>query len=191
MRMSAGTMRIPAIIGWMLLALTAGLAPAQADKRVALVIGNGAYTQVDHLANPANDAAAMAGLFKAAGFDVVEQRTDLGLAAMRRALRDFSLRVRDADVAIVFFAGHGIEMNGSNYLIPVDAVLERDIDVEDETLSLDRVNQIIEPARGLHLIILDACRDNPFARNIKRTVARREIRRGLAPWRIARSRLIP
>jgi hypothetical protein len=89
---------------------------------------------------------------------------DLGAAHMRRALRDFSDEVRDADIAVVFYAGHGMEMNGINYLFPVDSVLERDIDVADETVSLSRVNQILEPAKHLRLIILDACRDNPFVR---------------------------
>ena len=76
--------------------------------------------------------------------------------------------------------GHGIEVNGTNYLIPVDAALERDIDVEDETVSLDRVTQILEQAKRLRLVILDACRDNPFVRSMKRTVANRSIGRGLA-----------
>ena len=84
---------------------------------------------------------------------------------MRRALRDFSDEVRDSDIALIFYAGHGIEVNGTNYLIPVDAALERDIDVEDETISLDRVLQMLEHAKRLRLVILDACRDNPFVRS--------------------------
>src|SRR6476661_6164755 len=144
-----------------------GLLPsvACADKRVALIIGNGAYTKVEPLANPAKDAAAMAALLREAGFDVVDVRTDLPIVNMRRALRDFSDGVREADIAIVYFAGHGIEVNGTNYLIPVDAELERDIDVEDETVTLDRVTQILEPAKRLRLVILDACRSNPYLRS--------------------------
>jgi uncharacterized caspase-like protein len=80
----------------------------------------------------------------------------------------------------VFYAGHGIEVNGTNYLIPVDAALERDLDVEDEAISLDRVTQILDPAKRLRMIILDACRDNPFLRSMKRTVSNRSIGRGLA-----------
>jgi len=76
--------------------------------------------------------------------------------------------------------GHGIEMNGTNYLVPVDAVLEKDIDVEDETVSLDRVSQIIEQAKRLRVVIIDACRDNPFASGMKRTIGTRSIGRGLA-----------
>src|SRR5438552_8079151 len=84
---------------------------AHADKRVALVIGNGDYGKVGKLPNPARDASAVEALLRAVGFDVVEAKNDLGAAAMRRTLRDFSDRVRDADIAVVFYAGHGIEVN--------------------------------------------------------------------------------
>jgi uncharacterized caspase-like protein len=154
--------------------------PAAADKRVVLVIGNSAYQNVTRLANPANDAAAMTELFKQAKFDVVDFRRDLKASEMRRALRDFSDQTRDADVAVVYFAGHGIEVDGTNYLIPIDAVLERDIDIYDETFALDRVLLSVEPAKQLRLVILDACRDNPFAKTMKRTIGSRSIGRGLA-----------
>ena len=153
---------------------------AYAEKRVALVIGNGAYLKVSKLSNPTRDAAAVGAMFKTAGFDAVEVRSDLGGSAMRRALRDFSDVARDADVAVVFYAGHGIEVNGTNYLIPVDATLERDLDVEDEAVPLERLSQILEQAKRLRLVILDACRDNPFARSMRRTVSSRSIGRGLA-----------
>jgi uncharacterized caspase-like protein len=154
--------------------------PAFAEKRVALVLGNAAYQNVAPLANPVNDSARIAATLKAAGFDVVDSRRDLPAAETKRALRDFADRARDADIAVVYYAGHGIEVNGSNYLIPVDARLERDTDVYDEALSLDRVLIAIEPAKKLRLVILDACRDNPFAKSMKRTVATRAIGRGLA-----------
>ena len=109
---------------------------AHAEKRVALVIGNGAYANVPKLNNPTNDAAAMEIMFRAAGFETVVRANDLGVAAMRRALRDFSNTAHDADLAVVFYAGHGIEVSGTNYLIPIDAVLERDIDARDEAVSL-------------------------------------------------------
>lgn len=152
--------------------------PALADKRIALVIGNSAYSRAPKLANPGHDAIAMEAMLKAAGFDRVERASDVGAAAMRRALRNFADLANDADVAVVFYAGHGIEVAGVNYLIPVDAVLERDIDVQDEAISLDRLNQILEPVRRLRLIILDACRDNPFARSMRRTIATRSVRSG-------------
>jgi Caspase domain len=154
--------------------------PAFAEKRVALVIGNAAYQNVEKLPNPANDGATIAATLKDAGFDVVDSRHDLPAAETRSALRDFADRARDADIAVVFYAGHGIEVDGANYLIPVDAKLERDTDVYDEAFSLDRVLLAIEPAKKLRLVILDACRDNPFSKNMKRTVASRAIGRGLA-----------
>ena len=154
--------------------------PAFAEKRVALVLGNGAYKNVTPLPNPVNDAATVAATLKNAGFDVVDSRHDLPAVETRRALRDFADRARDADIAVVYYAGHGMEVDGTNYLIPVDAKLERDTDVYDEALSLDRVLVAIEPAKRLRLVILDACRDNPFSKNMKRTVASRSIGQGLA-----------
>jgi uncharacterized caspase-like protein len=154
--------------------------PASAAKRVALVLGNSAYQNVARLPNPVNDGAAIAATLKDAGFDVVDSRHDLQAAETRRALRDFADRARDADIAVVYYAGHGIEVDGTNYLIPVDAKLERDTDVYDEAFSLDRVLLAIEPAKQLRLVILDACRDNPFAKIMKRTVASRAIGSGLA-----------
>jgi uncharacterized caspase-like protein len=154
--------------------------PAWAAKRVALVLGNSAYQNVARLPNPVNDGAAIAATLKDAGFDVVDSRHDLMAAETRRALRDFADRARDADIAVVYYAGHGIEVDGTNYLIPVDARLERDTDVYDEAFSLDRVLLAIEPAKRLRLVILDACRDNPFAKVMKRTVASRAIGQGLA-----------
>src|SRR6478752_10673523 len=170
------------LVRWMLAAAASLLVcgPALAEKRVALVLGNSAYQNVAPLANPANDSARIASTLKDAGFDVVDSRRDLSAADTRRALRDFADRSRDADIAVVYYAGHGIEVDGGNYLIPVDAKLERDTDVYDEALSLDRVLLAIEPAKRLRLVILDACRDNPFSKVMKRTVASRAIGQGLA-----------
>ncbi|HEV7600200.1 MAG TPA: caspase family protein [Bradyrhizobium sp.] len=161
-------------------ALLLACQPAWAAKRVALVLGNSAYQNVARLPNPVNDGAAIAATLKDAGFDVVDSRHDLMAAETRRVLRDFADRARDADIAVVYYAGHGIEVDGTNYLIPVDARLERDTDVYDEAFSLDRVLLAIEPAKRLRLVILDACRDNPFAKIMKRTVASRAIGQGLA-----------
>ena len=172
-------MRFIVALLFVIVALSVGSAPAQAEKRVALVIGNSNYSKVGALPNPGRDAGAMGELFRRMGFERVDVRTDLGQAGLRKALREFSQSVRDADIAVVFYAGHGIEVAGTNYLIPVDAVLDRDIDVEDEAVSLDRVNQVIEPARRLRLVIVDACRDNPFAPAMRRS-ATRSIGRGFA-----------
>ncbi|MBR0914198.1 caspase family protein [Bradyrhizobium japonicum] len=154
--------------------------PAWAGNRVALVIGNSAYKNAAPLSNPVNDAAIVEATLKNAGFDVVQTRRDLQAIEMRRTLRDFADQARDADVAVIYYAGHGMEIEGTNYLIPVDATLERDTDVYDEAFSLDRVMLAIEPARQLRLVILDACRNNPFSEKMKRTVGSRSISRGLA-----------
>ena len=162
------------------LATWLGIGSAHAEKRVALVMGNSAYKNVAKLANPVNDAALVGGMFKKAGFDAVDVKLDLNVVDMRKALREFGSKAREADVAVIYYAGHGIELDGTNYLIPTDATLETDTDVLDEAFPLDRVLFAIEPAKQLRLVILDACRDNPFAKTMKRTVASRAIGRGLA-----------
>jgi len=153
--------------------------PAFAEKRIALVIGNSGYEKVASLPNPTNDASAMSAMLKGAGFDVVDLKLDLKANEMRRALRSFADNARDADVAIVYFAGHGIEIEGVNYLIPVDAVLERDIDAFDEAIPLDRILTVIEPVKKLRLVILDACRDSPFRKTKRNNRASRGVGRGL------------
>jgi uncharacterized caspase-like protein len=177
-------MNWPRFFGLRHLLLAAGLVmacePAFAEKRVALVLGNSAYQNVAPLSNPANDAALIAQTLKDSGFDVVDARYDLPALETRRALREFADRARDADIAVVYYAGHGIEVDGQNYLVPVDAKLERDTDVYDEGFSLDRVMVAVEPAKQLRLVILDACRDNPFAKVMKRTLATRAVGLGLA-----------
>ena len=154
--------------------------PAFAERRIALVIGNSAYERVPQLTNPANDATAMAEMFKKAGFDHVALKLDIKATEMRRALRDFADDSRSADFAIIYFAGHGMEIEGTNYLIPIDAVLERDIDAFDEAIPLERLLNVIDPAKQLRLVILDACRDNPFAKSMKHAIVSRAIDRGLA-----------
>lgn len=153
---------------------------AWAEKRVALVIGNSGYQNVTKLDNPSKDAAAVAEMFRSAGFDVVDARNDLGVLNFKRAIRDFFNTVRTADIAVVYYAGHGIEVSGTNYLIPVDAKLATDYDAEDEAVALDRIIRALEPAKRLRLVILDACRDNPFQRKMQRTVAMRGLGSGLA-----------
>ena len=160
--------------------LMAGSGQSFAQKRVALVIGNSEYQHAPKLSKPANDANAIGTMLEGAGFDVVERRNDLTSMDLRRALRDFSQRVRGADMAVVFYSGHAIEVGGRNFLVPIDAKLDRDIDVEDEAISLDRLMNMVEPARRLRLVILDACRDNPFVERMKRNITSRSIGRGLA-----------
>ena len=177
-------MRVRGLIGSLKYLLAAALilicGPAFADKRVALVLGNSAYQNVPPLSNPVNDAALMAQTLKDAGFDMVDFRKDLSALETRRTLREFADKASGADIAVIYYAGHGIEVDGSNYLIPVDARLERDNDVYDEAFSLDRVLVSVESTKKLRLVILDACRDNPFTQTMKRTLATRSIGRGLA-----------
>lgn len=118
-------MRLLRFVVLVLLALAAFDRPALANKSVALVIGNSAYEHVQRLTNPEADSSAVAESFRSAGFEVVELRKNLTVSNMRRALRDFADTVKDADVAVVYFAGHGLEIDGTNYLVPVDAVLAR------------------------------------------------------------------
>src|SRR5215216_7548885 len=169
---------VAALAGLVLLPLSSGTALAQ--KRVALVIGNGAYQNVAKLPNPIKDANAVAAMFKKAGFDWVKMRQDVGNLEFKRALREFNDAAQDADVAVVYYAGHGIQVRDMNYMIPVDAKLATEVDAEDEAVSLERIVMALEPAKRLRLVILDACRDNPFARTMKRRVATRAIGGGLA-----------
>jgi uncharacterized caspase-like protein len=152
---------------------------ALAAKRVALVIGNSAYRSVAPLANPSRDAKAMAEMLKKAGFDVVDAHLDVQHLEFKRALRRFEDASNGAEIAVIYYGGHGIEIGGTNYLIPVDAKLANDRDAEDEAVSLDRLVLSAQPAQQLRLIILDACRDNPFLKTMKRQRPTRSITRGL------------
>ncbi|MGA8498088.1 MAG: caspase family protein [Xanthobacteraceae bacterium] len=140
---------------------------AFAERRVALVIGNSAYQHVPALGNPAKDAHAIAAMFQKAGFDVVDTQYDAGDLQLKRAIGQFEDAAADADIAVVYYAGLGIGIGGANYLIPVDAKLENDRDADGEAVSLQRLADAVGKARRLRLVIVDACRDNPFARTIK------------------------
>ncbi len=153
---------------------------ASAAGRVALVIGNSAYQNVPKLPNPVKDATAIAAVFRQANFDTVIVRQDVGRRELRQALHEFLEAAARADIAVVYYAGHGLQMNGVNYIIPVDARLATDFDVEDEAISVDRILGALEPVKRLRMILLDACRDNPFEKTMKRRVAFRAVERGLA-----------
>lgn len=159
--------------------LIADAAPAQAERRVALVIGNGQYQGVPKLANPVNDATALAETLKKLGFDQVTLRTDLGRDQFNSALRDFAREADRADWAVIYYAGHGMEIGGINYMIPVDAKLATDRDIEFEAIDLNKVLTSVDSAAKLKLVVLDACRDNPFVNQMKRSVGSRSIGRGL------------
>jgi uncharacterized caspase-like protein len=179
-RRKEGSMRC-VVRGLVLLALCCAIVALQAqmalaEKRVALVIGNGKYVHGGVLPNVPNDAEAIGALFRAAKFDV-DVRHNLGAADLRAAVRKLSEKAADADVVALFYAGHGMEVGQANYLLPVDERLATAFDIEDETMSLERVLQAMTPARRLRLVILDACRANPF---LNSTVATRTVGNGLA-----------
>ncbi len=153
---------------------------AWAAKRVALLIGNEKYQATSQLNNPANDVGLMKASFEAAGFDSITTVVDVTRQDMVKALRDFEDAATGAEVAIVYYSGHGMEMNGTNYLLPVDVRLKTDKDVEDEAIPLDRVQRSLEGASKLKLIILDACRNNPFEQSMTRSISTRAVSRGLA-----------
>ena len=159
-----------------LAALGHGAAPTVATAdRVALVIGNSAYEHTSELPNPVNDATAMRDALTRLGFDVVFRR-DADEDAMEDALGAFEEMSAGADLAVVFYAGHGMEMNGDNYLVPVDARLSSAAAVGRETVALDDVLNAVAEART-RIVILDACRNNPFARSMRGAV-RANVRSG-------------
>ena len=171
-----GLWRRAATVAVVLVTFTWFPATAAAADRVALVVGNSEYVHAGRLPNPVNDANAVSESFERLGFEVTTV-LDADMAEMNEALRIFSRQGATADVAAVFYAGHGIEVDGVNYLVPVDAQLERDTDVRFENITLDMVLQATEGA-SLRLVILDACRNNPLARTMQRTARTRSISRG-------------
>ena len=170
--------------------LLAGLAaslllalPAQAEKRVALVVGNSNYKEVGQLANPVNDANAIASALKSSGFEVIVG-VDVDKRAFDNKVRDFAGLLESADAAIFFYAGHGLQVAGRNYLIPVDAHLqgERDLDFDAENLDFILKQMELGRADKTNIVFLDACRDNPFSQNLARSMGTRStsIGKGLA-----------
>src|SRR5246500_5719156 len=164
---------------------------ALADKRVAFVVGNGAYKNVAQLPNPPIDAKAMAGVLRNVGFEVVEG-TNLARDKMTEKLLDFGKRAQGADVAVFYYAGHGIAIGGTNYLLPVDADIKSEMDVKlGAAINIDlTLDQTMGDAR-VKLVFLDACRDNPFAAKIKSTATRSvSVGQGLAEMKSGEGTLI-
>lgn len=154
--------------------------PVDLGRRAALVIGNSSYRMVASLPNAVSDSVAIAEALRETGFQVVINKSDLSREEMVSALQAFQEEADRSDWAVVYYAGHGIELGGTNYLIPVDARLRSDRDVPDEAVSVDRVLLATEGAKKLRLVILDACRENPFVPQMRRTLSTRSIGRGLA-----------
>jgi hypothetical protein len=165
---------------------------AHADKRVAFVVGNGAYQNVAPLPNPAIDAKSIAKLLRSVGFDVVEG-ANLTRDKMTERLLEFGKKAEGADVALFFYAGHGIAVNGTNYLLPVDADLKSEMDVKlGSAINVDvTLEQTMADAK-VKLVFLDACRDNPFAAKIRSAKATRSlsVASGLAEMKSGEGTLI-
>jgi len=156
-------------------------AVALSERRVALVIGNNAYQSVPSLANPVNDAKAVANALRAVGFAEVRELYDGDLASFGKALKEFGDLAAAADWAVIYYAGHGVEVGGTNYLIPVDAKLEQQTHVEDEAMPLSRLLSKASAASKMQLVILDACRNNPFVAKMRSaSKSTRSISPGLA-----------
>jgi tetratricopeptide (TPR) repeat protein len=155
-------------------------AVANGEARLALVIGNSGYTAVAKLPNPERDADTIAAALQADGFTVTKV-DNLARSDFIAAINRFSDNAARADWAVIYFAGHGLQLDGTNYLIPIDAKLNADRDVQDEAIALDRVINAVAGARRLGLVIVDACRNNPFLNKMHFTVASRAAHtRGLA-----------
>ena len=148
---------------------------AQAEKRVALVIGNSAYQHTPKLANPRNDATDMVAALKKLGFQVIEG-FDLDKAAFDRKVRDFATALSGAQAGVFFYAGHGLQVAGQNYLVPIDAQLTTAAALDFEMVRLDLVHRTMERETKTNILFLDACRDNPLARNLARAMGTRSTR---------------
>jgi hypothetical protein len=153
---------------------------APTGKRVALIMGNARYKYGSSLKNAIRDAQLLASTLRNVGFQTVIIKTDLTREATIQTLRGFATIADSADWAVVYYAGYGIEFSGVNYIIPVDAQLKADRDIDLETVNIGQVLNMIEGAKRLRVVILDACRDNPFASQMRRTMASRSLGRGLA-----------
>ena len=163
-RASADSIPTPSVT-----APSAAPAAAAQGRRVALVIGNAAYRNVPALFNPEHDAEAIASSLRATGFEKVTVASDVSREQMVDALRTFATEAEQADWAVVYYSGHGLEVNGTNYLVPVDAKISSDRDVQFAAVPLDQVMASVEGAKKLKLVLLDACRNNPFVPQMRRT----------------------
>src|ERR1700682_2611497 len=153
---------LAAVIGGAILSMLLPPDRAWAEKRVALVVGNSTYQTVPQLPNPSRDASAVAKMFKDAGFDSVDVQLNVGNLEFKRSIRKFEALADHADIAVVYYAGHGLEIGGINSLIPVDARLASDRDADDEAIPLERLLSSADGAKRLRLILVAGCRDNTF-----------------------------
>ncbi len=166
----------PLVVAVVAVVIFAGPSILLADSRVALVVGNSAYAHSRRVPNPDNDVRGMSAALRRLGLEVTVE-LDAGRVELTEALRAFTRQSAGAEVSLVFWAGHGIEMDGVNYIVPVDARLERDVDVRFETVTVDDP-LVSTSGASLRLIILDGCRNNPLARSMQRTAVFRSVSGG-------------
>ncbi len=158
----------------------AGAATAGVDKKVALVIGNSNYVHTVVLPNPARDGQLMAATLRNAGFQVIDG-FDLDKAHMTSLIDQFTEAAYDADIALIYYAGHGLQVDGQNYLIPVDVKLERAAQLQTRTVTVEDLMRALPPDPAVSMILLDACRDNPLSRSLAAALpATRSMGSGLA-----------
>ncbi len=157
------------------------ITPALAEKRVALVIGNAKYQHTVELKNPTNDARAVADALKSVGFEVIEG-LDLTEIGMQKAVSEFSAKLQTADVGLLYYAGHGLQVDGRNYLVPVDASLDNELQLQFQTISTNLILNVMESGKRISILLLDACRNNPLAEHLSRSLGTRgtTLGRGLA-----------
>jgi hypothetical protein len=167
------------VVGFVIFLMT--FSAAYAENRVALVIGNGAYKNVPKLPNPAKDASDVAAALAKSGFDVIFE-TNLDQIGMQEASIRFAREARTADVALFYYSGHALQFAGVNYLVPIDAELRDEADLR-RMARADQILADLQQAKNLRILVLDSCRDNPFAEDLKRSIGRARsanIGRGLA-----------
>ncbi|HEY6256822.1 MAG TPA: caspase family protein, partial [Xanthobacteraceae bacterium] len=167
------------LIGLAILAVPHG--EASADQRVALVIGNGGYAHASHLLNPPHDAEDVAAALKQSGFETIVG-VDLDQAAMQDTVIRFARAARSADIALFYYSGHAMQYAGINYLMPIDANLADEADLR-RMVRVDDILADLQQAKSLRILVLDSCRDNPLAEELKRSIGRTRgvsIARGLA-----------
>lgn len=160
-------------------ALFASLVPSLAEKRVALVIGNSTYQNVPALKNPKNDATDTSRALKRLGFEVIEG-IDLDHQSMQKRIRQFSRALKGADIGLFYYAGHGLQVNGENYLAPVNTTLSDENDLDFETIKLNLILRQMKRSARINLVFLDACRDNPMGQSLSANSRSANIGRGLA-----------
>ena len=177
----AGSWITSGLAAFLALGFTIASAAADIEKRVALVIGNGGYLSAPHLDNPVNDAKGVSAALKRLGFVVVEGY-DLGTSEMHARIGEFSAALPDAKAALVYYAGHGVSVDDDNFLLPIDIVLKGPADLDLNAVNLSLLLKLMKRQDAINVIILDACRDNPFAADLARVTKNRSViaERGLS-----------